>query len=237
MSQSPPAAPPPSRRPELPTFGGRRNLRQEIAAALRGSIVAGELHPGELYSVPGLAERFEVSATPVREAMLDLAGEGLVIAVRNKGFRVTELSDRDLDEITALRLLIEVPTVRDVAAAVGVGSIAPAAVDDLRPLSVAIEEYAVTGDLVAYVEADRAFHLALLVLSGNPHLVEVVGNLRSRSRLYGLNERANAGQLLRSAREHDQLLDLILTGDGPRVESLMASHIDDVRSTWAQRDA
>jgi DNA-binding GntR family transcriptional regulator len=233
----PPTSASAARLPELPTFGGRRNLRQEIAAALRGSIVAGELQPGELYSVPGLAERFEVSATPVREAMLDLAGEGLVIAVRNKGFRVTELSDRDLDEITALRLLIEVPTVRDVAACVGIGGIAPAAVDNLRPLSVAIEEYAVTGDLVAYVEADRAFHLALLELSGNTHLVEVVGNLRSRSRLYGLNERANAEQLLRSAKEHEQILDLILTGDATGVESLMASHIDDVRSAWARRNA
>ena len=102
-----PTIQPPVRPPELPTFGGRRNLRQEIAAALRGSIVAGELQPGELYSVPGLAER------------------------------------------------IEVPTVRDIAAAVGAGRLAPAAVDDLRPQSVAIEEYAATGDLVAYVEARK----------------------------------------------------------------------------------
>lgn len=235
MTQPPPTQLP-ARFPELPTFGGRRNLRQEIAAALRGSIVAGELHPGELYSVPGLAERFEVSATPVREAMLDLAGEGLVLAVRNKGFRITELSDRDLDEITALRLLIEVPTVRDIAAAKAAGNIAPAAVEDLRPMSAAIEAYAVSGDLVSYVEADRTFHLALLGLAGNTHLVEAVGGLRSRSRLYGLNERANADQLLRSAREHGRILDLILAGDAEATESLMLSHIDDVRSAWAQRD-
>ncbi len=230
----------PSRAPvrplDLPTFGGRRNLRQEIAVALRGSIVAGELHPGELYSVPGLAERFEVSATPVREAMLDLAGEGLVTPVRNKGFRITELSDSDLDEITALRILIEVPTVRDVAAAVRSGGVAPAAVEDLRPLSAAIEQYAVTGDLVGYVEADRAFHLALLGLAGNSHLVEAVGALRSRSRLYGLDERSNAEQLLRSAREHERILDLVVAGDSEGAESLMLSHIDDVRSAWARRD-
>lgn len=220
--------------PELPKFGARRNLRQEIAASLRGSIVAGELEPGELYSAPGLAERFEVSATPVREAMLDLASEGLVIAVRNKGFRVTELSDRDLDEITALRLLIEVPTVRDIAAAVCTETITRTAIEALRPLSAAIEDYAVTGDLVAYVEADRAFHLALLDLAGNAHLVEAVGNLRSRSRLYGLRQHDNAEQLLRSAREHAQILDLILAGDTEGTESLMLSHIDDVRSAWAE---
>ena len=49
------------------------------------------MRPGVVYSAPALAARFGVSATPVREAMLDLAKEGLVSAVRNKGFRVTEV--------------------------------------------------------------------------------------------------------------------------------------------------
>src|SRR5688572_32330171 len=80
----------------LPTFGNRRNLRQEIANALRAALVSGEMRPGVLYSAPTLAEKFGVSATPVREAMLDLASEGLVEAVRNKGFRVTELTEQDL---------------------------------------------------------------------------------------------------------------------------------------------
>ncbi|GHI25837.1 hypothetical protein Shyd_72080 [Streptomyces hydrogenans] len=52
-----------------------------------------------------------MSATPVREAMLDLAREGLVEPVRNKGFRITEVSERELDQCTELRMLIEVPTV------------------------------------------------------------------------------------------------------------------------------
>ena len=70
--------------------------------------------PGEVYSAPVLGARFGVSATPVREAMVDLSREGLVETVPNKGFRVTAVSESDLDDIAALRMLIEPPTVREV---------------------------------------------------------------------------------------------------------------------------
>ncbi len=110
----------------LPALGQQRKVRDQVADALRAALVAGEMRPGVVYSAPALAARFGVSATPVREAMLDLAKEGLVTAVRNKGFRVTELSDRDLDDITALRALIEVPTIGQIA------RLRPAGAADLR---------------------------------------------------------------------------------------------------------
>ncbi len=72
--------------PALPALGGRGpSYRERVADALRAALIAGELRPGEVYSAPGLATRFGVSATPVREALLDLAKEGLVDVVPNKG--------------------------------------------------------------------------------------------------------------------------------------------------------
>jgi len=217
--------------PPLPRLAERRHLRHEIAEALRGALVSGGLRPGVVYSAPTLAAQFGVSVTPVREALLDLAGEGLVVPVRNKGFRVTELAAGDLDEITALRVLIEVPTVRDLA--IGAGEQLHTQVIALRPAARQIVEHAEAGHVVEYAAADRDFHLALLALAGNRHLVDVVGNLRSRSRLHGLAERANAEQLLRSAGEHEQILELVLAGDQVAVEDLMTRHITDVRTAWA----
>ncbi|GAB3329027.1 GntR family transcriptional regulator [Micromonospora halotolerans] len=215
----------------LPQFGGRPNLRQEIAHILRGAVITGQMRPGVLYSAPTLAEQFGVSATPVREAMLDLANEELVTIVRNKGFRVKELSDRDLDEITSLRTLIEVPTVAEIARAINEPT--RAAVEELRPLAREVERLAETGDLIGYVEVDRRFHLSLLALAGNRHLIDVVGNLRARSRLYGLQGLAERGELGRSAAEHEQIVDLVVAGDAPKVAELMRRHIGHVRGSWA----
>ncbi len=218
---------------DLPMFEARSNLRQQVAQALRAALVAGEMRPGVLYSAPMLAEKFGVSATPVREAMLDLAGEGLVEPVRNKGFRVTELSDQDLDEMTQIRMLIEVPTLGNIAAACD-DDLAPK-VEALRTGARRIEALAVKRDLLSYVVADREFHLALLALSGNAHLVQIIDNLRSRSRLYGLRGLADHGRLVDSAREHEGLVDLVLEGDVSGATALMAQHIGHVRGLWAGR--
>jgi DNA-binding GntR family transcriptional regulator len=213
---------------QLPNFAERTSLRERVAGALRAAVISGQLEPGVVYSAPTLAATFGVSATPVREAMLDLAKEGLVEALRNKGFRVTELSPRDLDELTELRMLIEVPTTARLA-----GRLDPAAVRELRTLARAIEKGAAADDLIAYLDADREFHLTLLGHAGNRHLVELVAGLRSRARLYGLGQLAGSGLLTDSAREHTQLVDLLERGDRDGAEALMRQHIRHVRGSWA----
>lgn len=213
---------------DLPAVSERQSLREQVAHALRAALITGEMRPGVVYSAPALAAQFGVSATPVREAMLDLAKEGLVEAVRNKGFRVTELSGRDLDELAEIRGLIEVPTVARLAATGHAPSF-----ETLRPVAQAIVEAAERGDLLAYVDADIRFHLDLLALAGNSHLVEVVRDLRNRARLYGLSALHRRGMLVGSAREHLTLLDLLRAGDTGGTERLMREHIRHVRGIWA----
>lgn len=214
----------------LPSFAARRNLRDEIIQTLRAAVISGELRPGVVYSAPSLAAQFGVSATPVREAMLDLAKEGLIDVVRNKGFRVTELSGKDLDDLSQLRALIEVPTVRRIA-----GTRAdPAVIERLRELAAGIEDAARRRDLIAHVTLDMEFHLGLLALAGNPHLVETVRSLRARSRIYGLRSLAERDELVPSSREHAGLLDLIAAGDAAGAERLMDRHIRHVRGIWAE---
>lgn len=212
----------------LNTISAQEHLRDRVAHALRAALIAGDLRPGTIYSAPALASEFGVSATPVREAMLDLAREGLVEAVRNKGFRITELTDQDLDDFTELRAMIEVPTVGRIA---GLGK--SRELEALRPLALEIVHAARRHDILAYLEADRRFHLELLGLAGNRRLVEEVSNLRKRSRLFGLNRLAETGQLIASAEEHIELLDLIVAGDAKRAEACMLAHMSHVRSLWA----
>ncbi|OKK04684.1 GntR family transcriptional regulator [Streptomyces sp. CB03234] len=210
----------------------QERLRDQVAHALRAALIAGELQPGAVYSAPALAADFGISATPVREAMLDLAREGLVEPVRNKGFRITEVSERDLDQYTELRALIEVPTI---------GAITRSAdrrrLEELRPVAEEIVTSARDHDLIRYLDADRRFHLSLLALSGNDRLVETVGDLRKRARLYGLTALAERGLLVASAQEHHELLDAMLSGDAAAAEACMARHLGHVRSLWAESES
>jgi DNA-binding GntR family transcriptional regulator len=214
----------------LPSIGERTSLRERVAESLRAALVSGRMVPGTTYSIPALAEQFGVSATPVREAMLDLVNEGIMSAVPNKGFRVVELSDAELDQITELRRLLEVPTVGELA-----GAIDRAAIRRLRSLAAAVSDAARRGDVVGYVEADRELHLALLAEAGNPRLVEMVGRLRDQSRLYGLEQLAADGVLVDSAAEHIRLIDALESGDRRAAERVMAHHLDHVRGIWASR--
>lgn len=210
----------------------RENLRDSVAHALRAAVISGEMEPGTVYSAPMLGAKFGVSATPVREAMLDLVKEGLVISLPNKGFRVTEMSDEDLDNVTKLRLLIEPPTVRDV-----VPLIPAADISRLRELAEDIVVAAKAGNLIEYIEADRVFHVTLLAYSGNPRLVDVVSDLRSQTRLLGLTPLVKSGRLVQSAAEHHELVDLVEARDAAGAEQLMLRHIGHVRGLWARKES
>jgi DNA-binding GntR family transcriptional regulator len=213
----------------LQSVGSRTSLRDEAIKTLQAAIIAGELRPHVVYSAPTLAAQLGMSATPVREAVLDLVKEGLVETVRNKGFRIVELAAAELDELTELRLLIEVPSARNLARR--------GLVDDeyrmLKQLADQIEHAAVRNDMVAHNKADLEFHTALLGLLGNRTLVATVQSLRVRSRLYGMSRLADSGQLLPTSHEHSELLELIRDGDAAGAARLMRQHIGHVRGAWA----
>jgi DNA-binding GntR family transcriptional regulator len=206
------------------------SLREKVTRALEAAIVAGELQPGVIYSAPGLAERFGISATPVREAMLDLVREGFVEPLRNRGFRVAEMSDEDLDDIAQIRMLIEIPTIAEVAPL-----LTPARFEELAVAAGAIERAAADGDILEYLDADRRFHVELISAIGNARLTDLVDRLRRQARLFGLKDLAKSGRLLASAREHRTLLGMLSAQDTQAAEDLMRTHIGHTRGLWAGR--
>ncbi|WP_431780213.1 FCD domain-containing protein [Streptomyces chumphonensis] len=201
--------PPPSRMPR------RHSVRAQILSALREALLEGELEPGRVYSAPVLAERFGVSPTPVREAMQQLAAEGAVETVPNRGFRVAERSSSDLAELTEVRALLEVPPLLALARSLPAERWRP-----LRPLAQATVTHAARGERGAYAEADLAFHRALLELTGNRHLVRVAEDVRRRC----VRPPQSPGAVLAAAREHVLLLDALAAGDLVAAERLLRDH-------------
>lgn len=194
-------------------------LRDQVAQALRAALASGELLPGSLHSAPALAARYGVSATPVREAMLDLAREGLVEPVRNKGFRVTTPSERDLEEIAEIRALLEIPTVGRIVRTADPGRFAA-----LRPLAEEAEAAAQAGDRASYLDADLRFHLALLDPAGNTRLLRLVRDLGRSTLLQAAS--GPRPDLLAAARDHLELLELAAAGDAAGAERCIGRHLE-----------
>ncbi|MFI8851120.1 FCD domain-containing protein [Streptomyces sp. NPDC053499] len=199
----------------------RHSVRDQILEALRDALLSGELVPGEVYSAPALAERFGVSATPVREAMQLLASEGAVETVPNRGFRVARHSPRDLAELTEIRALLEVPAVLALARSQPVERWTR-----LRPLAEDTLQAAACGDRTAYAETDRAFHRAVLELTGNRQLVAVAEDVQRRAHLSALraSPAPRTTDLLAEAADHLALLDALTDQDLPAVERLVRGH-------------
>ncbi|MDW4907983.1 GntR family transcriptional regulator [Streptomyces sp. ADMS] len=84
----------------------RSTLRQQIADALRDEVLAGRLQPGQEFTVKEIAEQYGVSATPVREALVDLSAQGLLEADQHRGFRVHEYSLADFRGMIEARGLV-----------------------------------------------------------------------------------------------------------------------------------
>nr|WP_037835896.1 GntR family transcriptional regulator [Streptomyces sp. NRRL S-244] len=204
----------------------RHSVRGQVLDALRAALVEGELVPGEIYSGPALGERFGVSATPVREAMQQLALEGAVECLPNRGFRVLSRTPRALAELAEVRALLEVPVVLGLARTVPAEAWAA-----LRPAAAAAAEAAEAGDLAGYADADRAFHREMLSLGGNEQLVSVAQELHRRSQwpLPG-TPRTRRAELVADAAEHTALLEALITGDLALIEPLLRVHFT-ARST------
>ncbi|SOD63916.1 DNA-binding transcriptional regulator, GntR family [Streptomyces zhaozhouensis] len=209
---------PPLRSPPLPV---RRSVRAQVLAALRDALATGELRAGETYSAPLLAERYGVSATPVREAMQQLCSEGLVETVPNRGFRIAGHSARDMAELAEVRAALEVPAVLRLA-----GKLPPQRWEELRPLAEATVRVAAHGDLVGYAEADRRFHRELLRPTGNRQLIAVAQELQRKTQCPTVPGRPpGARELIADARQHGALLDALVRGDLPTVERLAHAHV------------
>ena len=208
----------------MPSVGARRShivaiTRREPARpgqALAGGGDGGRrAQPGELYSAPALGERFGVSATPVREAMLDLAKDGFVVAERNRGFRVVEMSESTSTRSVQIRLLLEVRSTVQVAKI-----IEPEILDRLAAIADEIVAAAARGDLIDYLDSDRRFHVLLISQLGNDRLTELVDRMRRQTRLFGLVALVESGVLVSSAQEHHELIEAMRARDTAATQDL-----------------
>lgn len=196
------------------------SLREQVATWLRSALFTGDLVPGSTFSVPALAKQFGVSATPVREAVLDLVQQGLVVAMPSRGFRVVDPAPEVIAQTVEIRRMLEIPTTCRIAETVTADDIAP-----LREMADNILQHARRNDLRGFVEVDYSFHRSLTGLCGNPMLTELIEDLRSRARVHAVPYIAVLGLLVETAQQHHRLLDAMIDRDLAKVAQVAELHM------------
>ncbi|WUH92687.1 GntR family transcriptional regulator [Streptomyces sp. NBC_00433] len=175
----------------MPEAGGpampvrRSSLRQQIADALRDEVLTGRLQAGRHFTVKEIAELYGVSATPVREALVDLAAQGLLDVEQHRGFQVRQLTAADFRSLSEARLFIVEAAFRLMGER-GMGDLPPAAVASVRRRAEAAAGAAHAGSLDVLVGCDLRFWRELTGIGGNPHICAFLDRIRTQTWLYAV---------------------------------------------------
>jgi DNA-binding GntR family transcriptional regulator len=196
------------------------SLHEEVAARLRTMVFERQLVPGQWVDELALAGDWQISRTPLREALKVLASEGLVTLVPRQGCKVTELSEDDADELFPVMALLE-----GRCAFEAVRKATPADVKALRKLHDALERYAAAGNVDGYYRANHDFHTKVQALAANRWLDRATSDLRRFVRMLRGRQLNFPGRMDASIKEHRVLMDAIAQGDAARAEHVMHDHL------------
>jgi DNA-binding GntR family transcriptional regulator len=179
-------------------------------AKIRDLILTGTIAPGERVREEWLTERLGISRPPLREAMQVLVQQGLLERLPRRGVRAVNLTDADIWEIYSLRAVLD-----RFALELGVPVKDPVLLAPMRAAVAAMSASAKSEDRARYVEANRAFHLAMIALGGNSRLTSSYENLMNQMQLVmSVNlARESVTNRLAGVRRHEELLAAIESGD------------------------
>ena len=195
-------------------------LYQQVAERLRARIFAHELLPGAWVDEQALALEYGISRTPMREALKVLAAEGLVELRPRRGCYVTELSERDLDDIFPVIALLEGRAAFEAAQKAGAADLA-----GLRTLHAQLEAHAAQPNVDAFFEANQQFHSAIQQLAGNRWLCQLIDETRKLLKLTRRDSLRLDGRLKTSLTEHRGILKAIEARDANAAGRLMQEHL------------
>ncbi len=199
---------------------GTAPLTDHALGTLRREILTTRLAPGETLSEAATALRLGLGKAPVRAALARLAEEGLIVSVPRRGWVVSLVTIRDIHEVFDLRLLLEPEAARRAAGrvdAAGLACLDAVCAAGYRPDD---EESA-----LAFLDANRAFHVAVADLARNLRLARTIGRLldeSTRMLVLGLRQRDRTGEM---AHEHAALVRALIEGRAGDAAALMHAQV------------
>lgn len=210
----------------------RSSLTQEAYNSIRSMITAGDMPPGSRVTVRPLVERLQLSATPVKAALIMLAREGVLESKLHRGFFVPALSPTDMREIYELREAFDRLAGRLAAASPSHESIGR----ELREKCSLQRQLLEDGDVDAYRRMDVEFHHSLWALCGNSRLPVTGERLMDQMKLGNSISARLPGRIDKSLAEHLSIVDAIEAGDVEEAGLCAAEHIRSVLRTFDEAE-
>ncbi|HUG61381.1 MAG TPA: GntR family transcriptional regulator [Methylomirabilota bacterium] len=204
-----------------------RTRTEDLRLQLADEIVRGELPPGTALDETGIAVRFGVSRTPVREALRQLAASGLVEIRPHRGAVVAELSLERLHEMFVA--MAELEAVCAGLAAVNMSAAERRNLGDIHDL---LRDLVRAGDPQRYHEINESFHAAIYFGAHNGYLADLTLSTRVRLQPFRRAQFRTLGRLARSFEEHDVVVQAIHRGDRDGAAQAMRDHIGTVESAF-----
>lgn len=195
-----------------------------VKQRLLDDVVAGIHPPGTMVSLAGLAERYGVSRTPVREALSVLEHEGLVTSFPYQGFLVNSASVGDLKDLYLMREVVETAAARRAAQLA-----TDEQLSDLRDLVDAQESVTHDGYSRSFDDKSRDFHVAIARMSCSPRIESCISEIfRSVARLQYIGVNPPKTDVVRH--DHREILAALMSRDPAAAQELMLQHIADLRT-------
>ena len=188
-------------------------IASRIALAIREKVIP----PGAALVQEDLARRFDVSRSPVREALRILATEGVIEMTPGGGASVRTLDRAELDELYELRLMIEPTIAADIVRRITRG--------ELTALEARVQEMEAGEDVGRGMRANFEFHTRLYDAAGRPRTAEILRGLLAAVQPYSQENIDHLGGRGQADEEHRDMLTAIRDGDGDRLAELFRTHL------------
>lgn len=198
----------------------RRTLAEQVYDSLRAAILDDEFLPGAELQEPALAERYQVSRGPVREALRMLSSDGLVSIIPRRGARVRALTRQDFLGVYQVREVLE-----SLAVKLAVPRLTQAHLDELRGYLEEIERASEVEELSSVLRANRAFHQLFVQQSGNLALQAAYQQVRGLIARYQRRSMALRGGMSTLAEEHRVIYEAAVARDADAAAEFTRRHI------------
>lgn len=194
-------------------------LTARIESQIAEQIISGRFPPGTRLDERSLAEELNVSRTPVREALRQLAHRGLTQILPMRGVVVSQISIKEIAELLQANCELE-----GICARLSATTMTAMEKTELDYVFHQCKELAETGNLADYLVANKTFHQLIIEGSHNTVLAQLVSDVRDRLSLYRQYHPQDENRLQNSTDAHQHIVDAILTGDAEQAYLSMCAH-------------